>query len=281
MTERYKYSNDGYLNEEFRLFHLKDSSGQEKDFHFHEFDKIVILISGKVDYTVEGTTYKLEPWDILLVRHHMIHKAAIDLSVPYERIIIYLDSAYVERFAPEAGLMDCFAAAEKRRYCLMRPDAGGVERLKEALERLEKTQGDELFGAQLLRGTMLVQLLVLINRIALSDNSREKNTSESGGKIAPALSYINENLTRELSIDDMAAMCYMSRYYFMRLFKTQTGCTVHNYIRQKRLVLAARLIREGMSASAAAAECGFSDYSAFHRAFTKTFRVSPGKIKKQ
>ena len=281
MTERYKYSNDGYLNEDFRLFHLKDSSGQEKDFHFHEFDKIVILISGKVDYTVEGTTYKLEPWDILLVRHHMIHKAAIDLSVPYERIIIYLDSAYVERFAPEAGLMDCFAAAEKRRYCLMRPDAGGVERLKEALERLEKTQGDELFGAQLLRGTILVQLLVLINRIALSDNSREKNTSESGGKIAPALSYINENLTRELSIDDMAAMCYMSRYYFMRLFKTQTGCTVHNYIRQKRLVLAARLIREGMSASAAAAECGFSDYSAFHRAFTKTFRVSPGKIKKQ
>ncbi len=281
MTERYKYSNDGYLNEDFRLFHLKDSSGQEKDFHFHEFDKIVILISGKVDYTVEGTTYKLEPWDILLVRHHMIHKAAIDLSVPYERIIIYLDSAYVERFAPEAGLMDCFAAAEKRRYCLMRPDAGGVKRLKEALERLEKTQGDELFGAQLLRGTMLVQLLVLINRIALSDNSREKNTSESGGKIAPALSYINENLTRELSIDDMAAMCYMSRYYFMRLFKTQTGCTVHNYIRQKRLVLAARLIREGMSASAAAAECGFSDYSAFHRAFTKTFRVSPGKIKKQ
>lgn len=281
MTERYKYSNDGYLNEDFRLFHLKDSSGQEKDFHFHEFDKIVILISGKVDYTVEGTTYKLEPWDILLVRHHMIHKAAIDLSVPYERIIIYLDSAYVERFAPEAGLMDCFAAAEKCRYCLMRPDAGGVERLKEALERLEKTQGDELFGAQLLRGTMLVQLLVLINRIALSDNSREKNTSESGGKIAPALSYINENLTRELSIDDMAAMCYMSRYYFMRLFKTQTGCTVHNYIRQKRLVLAARLIREGMSASAAAAECGFSDYSAFHRAFTKTFRVSPGKIKKQ
>ena len=280
MTERYKYSNDGYLNENFRLFHLKDSSGQEKDFHFHEFDKLVILVSGRVDYTVEGTSYSLEPWDILLVRHHMIHKAAIDLSVPYERIIIYLDSSYVERFAPEAGLMDCFAAAEKRRYCLMRPDADSTERLRDALRRLEDAEDDELFGAQLLRGTLLVQLLVLINRIMLSDNSHEDSTG-SGGRIAPALSYINENLTAELSIDDMAAMCYMSRYHFMRLFKTQTGCTVHNYIRQKRLVLAARLIREGMSASAAAAECGFSDYSAFHRAFTKTFRVSPGKIKRQ
>ena len=110
------------------------------------------------------------------MRHHMIHKAAIDLSVPYERIIIYLDSAYVERFAPNAGLMDCFASAEKRGYCLMRPDEGSVGMLKDALKRL---------------------------------------------------------------------------------------------------------IREGMSASAAAAECGFVDYSAFHRAFTKTFRVSPGRIKKQ
>ena len=103
---------------------------------------------------------------------------------------------------------------------------------------------------------------------------------EYNEKIAGALSYINENLTKELNIDELAAMSYMSRYHFMRLFKSQTGCTVHNYIRQKRLVLAARLIREGMGAASAAAECGFSDYSAFHRAFSDTFGVSPGKLKK-
>lgn len=280
MTNRYKYSNDGYLNESFKLFHLKDSSGQEKDFHFHEFDKIVILISGNVDYTVEDTSYRLEPWDILLVRHHMIHKAEIDLTVPYERIIIYLDSAYIERFAPESGLMECFSAAEKRKTCLMRPENECIDLLKDTLMRLEEEQNDILFGAQLLRGALLVQLLVQINRIILSHEVLDCESTEAGGKIAPALSYINGNLTSSLSIDDMAALCYMSRYHFMRLFKTQTGCTVHSYIRQKRLVLAARLIREGMSASAAAVECGFSDYSAFHRAFTKTFHISPGKMKK-
>lgn len=279
MTERYKYSNDGYLNENFRLFHLKDSSGQEKDFHFHEFDKIVILISGKVDYTVEGTAYKLEPWDILLVRHHMIHKALIDMSVPYERIIIYLDSAYVERFAPDGGLMDCFAEAEKRRFCLMRPDRGEVEKLKDSLDRLESSISDTEFGAELVRGTLLAQLMVQLNRIMQRDTSSKAAPTEQSGKISAALSYINENLTGSLSVDELAAMCYLSRYHFMRLFKQQTGCTVHNYIRQKRLVLAARLIREGMSASSAAAECGFTDYSAFHRAFSQTFGISPGKIK--
>ena len=279
MSERYKYNREGYLNENFRMFHLRDTAGQERDFHFHEFDKIVILISGSVNYMVEGTDYSLKPWDILLVRHHMIHKALIDVSVPYERIIIYLNSSYVERFAPNGGLMDCFAAAEKRRFCLMRPDNGEIEKLKDSLGRLDASISDTEFGAELMRGTLLAQLMVQLNRIMQRDSSRENTTAEQCGKISAALSYINENITGKLSVDELAAMCYLSRYHFMRLFKQQTGCTVHNYIRQKRLVLAARLIREGMSASSAAAECGFTDYSAFHRAFSQTFGVSPGKIK--
>ena len=252
---------------------------KERDFHFHEFDKIVILISGSVNYMVEGTDYTLEPWDILLVRHHMIHKTLIDVSVPYERIIIYLDSAYVERFAPDGGLMDCFAEAEKRRFCLMRPDADEIEKLKDSLDRLGTSISDTEFGAELMRGTLLAQLMVQLNRIMQRDTSSKAASTEQSGKISAALSYINENLTGSLSVDELAAMCYLSRYHFMRLFKQQTGCTVHNYIRQKRLVLAARLIREGMSASSAAAECGFTDYSAFHRAFSQTFGISPGKIK--
>ncbi len=279
MSERYKYNREGYLNENFKLFHLRDTAGQERDFHFHDFDKIVILISGSVNYMVEGTDYSLKPWDILLVRHHMIHKAIIDVSVPYDRIIIYLDSSYVERYAPDAGLMDCFATAEKRRFCLMRPDESERGTLRDCLERLETSVHDTQFGAELMRGTLLAQLMVHLNRIMQRDTSRENTAVEYNEKISAALSYINENLTNSLSVDELAAMCYLSRYHFMRLFKSQTGCTVHNYIRQKRLVLAARLIREGMGAQSAAAECGFTDYSAFHRAFTNTFGVSPGKLK--
>ena len=279
MSERYKYNREGYLNENFKLFHLRDTAGQERDFHFHEFDKIVILISGSVNYMVEGTDYSLKPWDILLVRHHMIHKAIIDVSVPYDRIIIYLDSSYVERYAPDAGLMDCFAAAEKRRFCLMRPDESERGTLRDCLERLEASVHDTQFGAELMRGTQLAQLMVHLNRIMQRDTSRENTAVEYNEKISAALSFINENLTCSLSVDELAAMCYLSRYHFMRLFKSQTGCTVHNYIRQKRLVLAARLIREGMGAQSAAAECGFTDYSAFHRAFTNTCGVSAGKLK--
>ena len=281
MSELFQYSREGYLNENFRYFHLKDTAGQERDFHFHEFDKIVILISGSVDYLVEGASYRMMPGDIILVRHHMIHKAVIDVSVPYERIIIYLDSSYVDRFAPDMGLMECFAIAEKRRFCLVRPTEEEWAPVKNQLMRIEESSADDGYAADFMRGTNLAQLLVYINRAMQKDTGDKTEAVEYNEKIADILSYINENISKELTIDELASRSYLSRYHFMRLFKSQTGYTVHNYIRQKRLTLAARLIREGMSATHAAAACGFTDYSAFHRAFTSTFGVSPSKIKNQ
>ena len=38
MNQKENFSREGYLNENYHYFHLKDSAGQERDFHFHEFD---------------------------------------------------------------------------------------------------------------------------------------------------------------------------------------------------------------------------------------------------
>ena len=124
----------------------------------------------------------------------------------------------------------------------------------------------------------MMQLLIHISRIASA--APEQPDIPLDPKIARTLSYINENLTAELNVDTLAALVYLSRYHFMRLFKAQTGSTVNHYIRQKRLLYAARLIREGVSANKAAADSGFADYSTFHRAFVKSFGMSPGSLKR-
>ena len=276
-TER-TFSREGYLRENYHYFHLRDTAGQERDFHFHDFDKIVLLISGGVDYAVEDKVYRLRPWDVLLVRHHMIHKALIDKSEPYERIIIYLDRKYFDRVMPEAGLLDCFERAGKTGCHLLAPDAGQREGLMAALDAYERSLTDEDFGAQAMRDTLMMQLLIRINRIASA--APERPDVRLDLKIEDTLSYINENLIRELTVDALAARVYLSRYHFMRLFKAQTGSTVHAYVRQKRLLYAARLIREGINANKAAADSGFADYSSFHRAFRESFGMSPGELKK-
>ena len=62
----------GYLHEDFRLFHLKDLGKGPYEYHYHDFLKIMILIEGKVRYTIEGRSYDLAPWDIVLVDRGLI-----------------------------------------------------------------------------------------------------------------------------------------------------------------------------------------------------------------
>ena len=83
MNGEHSINRAGYLEESYHYFHLRDSAGQELDYHFHEFDKLVSLIEGRVDYLVEDRSYALAPWTVLLVRHHTIHKAVIDRREPY------------------------------------------------------------------------------------------------------------------------------------------------------------------------------------------------------
>ena len=149
--------------------------------------------------------------------------------------------------------------------------------LERTLQAYEQAAGDGQFGAQTLCDSYILQLLVLIGRMNAVPRREEQRFDP---KIRQTLSFINENLGRELSVDTLAERVYLSRYHFMRLFKAETGSTVHAYVRQKRLLYAARLIREGTSANQAAEAAGFADYSTFHRAFRSSFGVSPGQLKK-
>ena len=279
MKKESSYAREGYLKENYHYFHLRDTAGQERDFHFHDFDKLVLLLAGRVDYTVETVTYPLRPWDVLLVKHHTIHRAVIDRSEPYDRVIVYLDRRFFERSAPGVGLMDCFDWADQSGQYLLTPDEEQKKAMAAALSDYEALIGDGQLGAQMLRDGCIARLLVHVNRLSVSASLPRGADTASDPKIAQALSYINENLTGDLSVEALCERVFLSRYHFMRLFKAQTGMGVHAYVRQKRLIQAARRIREGTPAARAAAESGFSDYSAFHRAFRELFGTSPGRLK--
>ena len=141
----------------------------------------------------------------------------------------------------------------------------------------EKALPDKRPGSDTMRDTLLAQLLITVNRISAAGAPAADRAVDE--KIGQTLSYINENLTADLSIDTLADRVFLSRYHFMRLFKEQTGSTVHQYVRQKRLLYAARLIREGVPAVRAAGDAGFNDYSVFHRAFRSSFGISPSALK--
>jgi len=281
MSEITAYSKRGYLNEEFRIFHLKDCITREYEYHYHEFAKIVIFLSGSVRYIVEGTSYMLQPGDILAINHHLIHKAEIDASQPYERYVIYINKDFADKNSTEiTNIFQCFNNAEKERDYLIRPDESQRIKIKMLLKQMQGVGKDDMFGADVIKKTLFLQMLVNINRAALQQKHKKKiPESQHDEKIAGVLEYINENLCQDLSVEILAGKSYLSKYYFMRRFKEMTGYTVHSYVLQKRTLNASELIRSGMPATKAAVESGFGDYSAFFRAFKKLYKTLPREFK--
>ena len=241
MLDRSEVGKRGYLNEDFRLFHLKDSRAQKLDYHYHEFDKLILLLGGKVTYVVEGVTYFLQPWDVLLVQHNMIHKPTIDPVEPYERVVIWLGRDWLEkRSDPGEALDTCFHTVRQRGFHLLRTD--GTRRLQymQSIQQLEEALRSDEFGAGRMADTLCQQLLIAVNRDIL--RSRTATEAQDSYRVDPKmeeiLKYITANLETELSVDVLAKRFYLSRYYLMHRFKAVTGYTVHQYISQKRLLRA-------------------------------------------
>lgn len=59
--EPMSYEKRGYLNEDFRLFHLADNRMEPLSYHYHTFHKVIILLAGRTGYAIEGERYALQP----------------------------------------------------------------------------------------------------------------------------------------------------------------------------------------------------------------------------
>ena len=215
----YQTEKTGYLNEQFRLFHLKDQTRKEFSYHYHDFHKVVIFISGKAAYHIEGKAYQLKPWDILLVNRHAIHRPEIDSSVPYERFILW-----IQNDIPWQELLKCFQKANDRSYNLVRLNSALQEKMKDILFELENSAKSDEYGREILTQSLFLQFMVYLNRIFLEKQYIfDKKSYTFDSQIASILQYINHNLKEDLSVETLSARYYVSKYHLMRKFKQETG----------------------------------------------------------
>ena len=270
----------GYLSGQFRLFHLKDPVRTAIGYHYHDFDKIIIFLDGSSSYAIEGSSYELEPGDIVIVPHYSIHRPEPQLNKNYDRIILYLSPEFLASGPWAHSNLSALLtrAAESHSYVLRLPSIK-KSLLSETLRRLEESCKEEDFADELLRSLLLLEFLVYLNRAALSGEAKCLPSACRNATVLSIMRCIQENLTDDLTIDYLAARFFMSRSHIMHLFKRETGYTIGGYISEKRLLMARELLDSGLTVTEICYRCGFKNYSAFLRAYKKAFGKPP--VKKQ
>ena len=221
MTE---YEKRGYLLENFRLFHLNSQGGTKVDYHYHEFCKLLLLVSGRGGYVVDGQRYLLQPGDVVLIGSRSAHRPELEEDSAYERIIIYIDPGFLQHSSTaDCNLLELFSANRGHVLRLKENDRKKIFALAAALEK-ELSGAD--YGRILLCSTALLRLLVEIGRCGQNSENPQPAMTDNP-RVRQWLQYIDRHLTEDLDVDTLAEAFFISKYHMMRLFHQETGFTVH------------------------------------------------------
>ena len=116
----------------------------------------------------------------------------------------------------------------------------------------------------------------LIN--AISSSSLE---DESKDTVQRSIDYILANLSKDISVKDVAEYVCFSPEYFSKLFKKETGENVKNYILRIKVEAAKDLLKNpNIPVSMVASELGYSNFSHFTQMFKKHEGVTPSEYRK-
>ena len=95
-----------------------------------------------------------------------------------------------------------------------------------------------------------------------------------------SIDFIEKNLTEELDIEDIAAKAALSPFYYQRIFGALCGVTVGEYIRARRMTLAAQELNgKDVKVIDAAVIYGYDSPDSFSKAFQKFHGITPSQAK--
>ena len=263
-------------NKYFAVAHLyKDEKAMEM--HIHDCYEVYFSISGGKQFLIDNQVYDIAPGDLFLINQYDSHYLSqIDKEL-HERIVIMIDPEYMRSVSSEETNLDaCFRNRSEHfshKISLTQEQQG---RFLYFINKLVTSNG---YGHDLLERATFTELFVMINKIVADreNNTEPEKSSTYNEQVDSILSYLNNNLQYPVSIGDLSRHFYISESYICRIFKAATGTTINKYMTARRISIAKSLLAEGIGVSEVCERCGFSDYSNFLKAFTKSVGISPKK----
>ena len=120
-----------------------------------------------------------------------------------------------------------------------------------------------------------------MNRYITYDHKEDSEEINVSKTLKPAIEYIYNNKSENISMESMAKLCHVSSSYFSRLFSKEIGENFSTYISKLKIKWAKALLEEtDMTINEISDELGFSESGYFIKIFKKYEGVTPNLYKK-
>ena len=273
------HQNITYHSDDFKII-ASSGNGHNYEKAFHEAIEIKLFYEGRSMIMIDSDIIVAEVGDITIANPNEIHTNIVNDSYKgkYYSLIIDLD------FFADTGVSDMdlkhLLLAKHHKF---NHHIKNNSRLNRIILRIheEVTESKEYY--RMIVANLLAEMFALLLREELADTHGENHENmHKGDIISPALQKIFNDYSQNITIDDLAELCNISKYHFCRVFKQHMGMTVTQYIINYRISLADSMLKdENQSIKNIAETCGFGDVSYFYQCYKRVKGTSPGKARKQ
>lgn len=250
-----------------KLFELNDNEIKHSDntnfmLHSHNEYEIYMFLGGDSKYIVEDKVYALSKGDIIIINGNEMHRVFHNRPAAYHSFVISLSPDFFEVHGCkeyEEAFLHSNSSSKGHKISATDVKTSG---LYDAIMRIRKYSDKCKNISSPVISAVIIEILYIVNKlVTFSDADVSENPL-----IKEVISYINENFTGEITLDNLAEEFFVSKYHLCRIFKESTGHTIQGYIKNKRLIKTKELLSEGKNLTDAALLSGFNSYSSFYRA---------------
>jgi len=248
--------------------------------HSHAFYELYYFLSGDVHFLYGGIEYVMQPHTLIVIAPNVFHGIHVLSNATYERFTFHFTEEIIS-LEHRQLLMGSLPTEETIRngtnpipYIITNAESLGFLPLMLDVERVIGMPQDV---CDAMASVILEALLgtLLIHEGDLRSSARIPSYYSKYQELKPVLSYIHQNLTEKMTLDDLSRYAHISKSKLNQLFRTQLGTTVMEYVTRRRLNYAQQLLINGYPAAQASTAAGFGDYTNFYRAYMKQMGHSP------
>lgn len=235
--------------------------------HWHTPLEIVMPINDLYTAVCNNITFNLNVGDILLIAPGVIHN--FPATPTGERLIFQADFSMLHNIKELESTLSIVSPA----IVITKENSPSIHgRIQEIMFSIKEEYFSNATLSEAAIYALLIEMFVLIGReyTAKTDmfnvtNTKQKEYTE---KFLSLCDYINDNCTKDLTLESVADIAGFSKYHFTRLFKQFTGVSFYKYLNQKKVAIAEKLLIDpDISVTEVALRSGFSSLSAFIRMF--------------
>lgn len=278
MNDLHNNSIKNFLEEDFHIIHRKNTSTAKVNKHHHNAYEIIIQNNGTGNFFIKDKNYDMKAQTLFLINEYDIHHYFFPEKLKtYDRFVLYIKSEFLNNYFnyidDDFKPIDIF---KKEIKCveLNNPEYKQLKFLSEKMI-LELTK--EKLGYKSIVNSYLLQFFVTIYRLLINtQNININNNEENESRLQKIIAYIDNNYKNNISLNEIAESLYISKYYLSHFFKDRTGFTIIEFLNNKRIIEAQKMLKNtNLNITDIAMNVGFNTLNHFERTFKTINGITP------